>query len=249
LGRLTLTKETGASSASGGLRVEGSSKNLYESTNPGLYIQRFKDDQGDSGSRKRPTSPSRATVSNEISAYLFGFLNGFRIPTHFVSRVTDSEMLVRQLDMIPLEVRVCNVASGLCAKRLGMKEGTDLPFPVIEHYYKKPELGKPLLNEFHIFSLALVTPEQLRTINRLASKANIVLRSFFERRGLRLISVGLEFGVSGEQIMIGDEISPRTCCISDLQRAGKPEKSRLSGNGNGELEAFLEIRNRVYGSF
>ena len=200
-------------------------------------------------SKKGQNASTIATLANEISSYIFKYLAGFRIPTHFMEKVSSSEMLVKQLAMIPLEVRVHNVASAEFGRRFGLKEGTELTVPVIEHYYKNPDLGNPLSNEFHIYSLGLASPEQLRIINRLASKTNVVLKSFFERRELKILSVSLEFGASGSQVMIGDEISPRTCRFFDLQKKDRGGKDIFS-NGEGQgLEAYLEVRNRIYRTF
>ena len=226
-------------------KIIGSTKNLYESPRPGMLIQEFKKNVADNG-LKKPPKLSRAILANEISSYLFSCLEGFRIPTHFVEKISASEMLVRQLDVIPFKVRVVNIAIGSFCKRFGVKKGFALSFPIIEHYYKRSDLGQPLLNEFHVYSLGLATPEQLSTINRLASKANVILKSFFERRGLKLISIDLEFGVAENRIMIGDEISPRTCHFIDIQKATRREKPRFLGNGACDIETYIEVRNRLY---
>ena len=253
------------------LRVGGTAKNLFEAEQAGLLIQQFKDtprrgsEEGSqrhnavqpakgakmvgTDSSKQGASNTMATLANEISSYLFKYLAGFRIPTHFMERVSSSGMLVKQLAMIPLQVRVLNVSSGEFASRYGVKEGTELSVPVIEHHYKNPDLANPLVNEFHIYSLGLATPEQLRSINRLASKTNVVLRSFFERRELKLLSMCLEFGVAGNQVTIGDEISPRTCRFADMQRKDRGGKDIFASGGEDSLEMYAEVRNRIYRTF
>lgn len=257
------------------LRVGGTAKNLFSAEQAGMLIQQFKDthqprrgadepeSRQNSGQQNKVPSPKMtgpepskkgqnttvATLANEISSYLFKYLTGFRIPTHFMDKVSSSEMLVKQLTMIPLEVRVHNVAAGEFCKRFGMKEGTELTVPIIEHYYKNPDLGNPLANEFHIYSLGLATPEQLRAINRLASKTNVVLKSFFERRDLKLLSMNLEFGFVGTQIMIGDEISPRTCRFADMQKKERGTKDIFANGNDDTLEAYTEVRNRIYRTF
>ncbi len=257
------------------LRVGGTAKNLFESEQAGMLIQQFKDitqlhrSPDDEDGRQNVAQPAKthstkmvaaepspkgqtstiATLANEISSYLFKYLAGFRIPTHFMDKVSSSEMLVKQLTMIPLEVRIHNVASGEFSRRFGMKEGSELTVPVIEHYYKSPDIASPLVNEFHAYSLGIATPDQLRSMNRLASKANVVLRSFFDRRELKLLSMSLEFGASGNQVMIGDEISPRTCRFADLQKRDRGGKDVFSGGNDESLEAYTEVRNRIYRTF
>ena len=130
-----------------------------------------------------------------------------------------------------------------------MKEGTDLTVPIIEHHYKNPNLGNPLVNEFHIYSLGIAAPEQLRLMNRLASKTNVVLKSFFERRELKLLSMTLEFGMAGSQMTIGDEISPRTCRFADMQKRERGGKDIFAGGSEDTLEAYAEVRNRIYRTF
>lgn len=237
----------------------GTTKNLFEAEQAGMLIQQFKDParrgSEESEPRQNSTHPAKsqintiATLSNEISSYLFKYLAGFRIPTHFMERVSSSGMLVRQLTMIPLKVCVLNVSSGDFAGRYGVKDGTDLAVPIIEHHFKNPDLGNPLVNEFHIYSLGLATPEQLRSINRLASKTNVVLRSFFERRELKLLSMSLEFGVAGNQMTVGDEISPRTCRFADMQKKERGAKDPFAGGGENLLETYAEVRNRIYRTF
>jgi phosphoribosylaminoimidazole-succinocarboxamide synthase len=198
---------------------------------------------------KKPQNSATATLANEISSYLFKYLAGFRIPTHFMEKASSSDMLGKQLTMIPLQIRIHNVASGEFSRRYGVKEGTELTVPVIEHYYKNSDLDSPLVNEFHIYSLGLASPDQLRTMNRLASKTNVVLKSFFERRELKLLTANLEFGVAGNQITISDEISPRTCRFADLQNKDRGGKDIFSGGDEEALEICTEVRNRIYRTF
>jgi phosphoribosylaminoimidazole-succinocarboxamide synthase len=200
-------------------------------------------------STKKTQGVTVATLANEISSYLFKYLAGFRIPTHFMEKLPSSGIHAKPQMMIPLQVRIHNVASGEFSRHYGVKEGTELTVPVIEHYYKSPDLGNPMVNEFHVYSLGLATPEQLRTMNRLASKTNVVLRSFFERRELKLLSANLEFGVIGGQITIGDEISPRTCRFADLQKRDRGGKDIFAGGDEEALEACTEVRNRIYRTF
>ena len=198
---------------------------------------------------KQSQNNTIATLANEISSYLFKYLTGFRIPTHFMEKVSSSGMLVKQLAMIPLQVRVLNVSSGEFAAQYGVKEGTELAVPIIEHRYRNPDLGNPLVNEFHIYSLGFATPEQLRSINRLASKTNVVLKSFFERRELKLLSMNLEFCIAGNQVTIGDEISPRTCRFADMQKKERGTKDIFANGGEDTLEIYADVRNRIYRTF
>ena len=179
--------------------------------------------------RKRSSYPSKSAVEHEISNFLLEFIGGYNIPTSLVQE-SRPEVEFRPLVMIPLEISVWNTAVGEYAKHLGLKDGYEMTIPVIEHRLKRPDLGTPLLNEFHIYSLGLATPEQLRQMNRIAAKANIVLRSFFERRELRLDKLGLEFGLYEGQIMIGEEISPRNCLFTEVRNPVNGGRSKEVGS-------------------
>jgi len=203
-------------------------------------VQEFKDGRGLKGGG---AGHSRAALTNEVSAYLFEYLNGYRIPTHFLGKVSATGMLVRHLRMLPLRVVVWNVASGEYAKRFGLHGGMELRTPVIEHYWKTSG-REAMVNEFHVYSLGLATPEQFRTVNRLTARANVVLRSFLERRGLKLHSMALEFGAVDGQMMVGDEISPRTCTFADLRKKkGQHGVSRFEGTL--DINTCREFRNRL----
>ncbi|HET6272147.1 MAG TPA: phosphoribosylaminoimidazolesuccinocarboxamide synthase [Bacteroidota bacterium] len=243
------------------LRFGGTSKNFYDSGKEGVLLLTFtnppdKTNLTETERRLRHSTLGKdtthsagigeeatgfATLINDISSYLFSYLAGFHIPTHFIEKASSSSMLVKHLAMIPLEVQVHNTALGAGARRLGLKEGTDLPFPVIEHYHKRPEQEHPLVNEFHIYAMNIATPEQLRVMNRVASKTNVVLRSFFGRRGLKLQSLSLEFGIANNQIIIGDEISPRTCSLVQQKKGRAIRHGRVP-----ELDTYRDVHSRLY---
>jgi phosphoribosylaminoimidazole-succinocarboxamide synthase len=242
-----MSKSAGKPPSGGVFELHGKSKDLRAAAHPGFLIQQFKEEGHPDQAVARAEVCSRSELANEVSSYLFSYLHRYKIPTHFIAKDGGDWMVVRQLAMYPLLIRVWNTAVGTLARRLGMKEGLDLSFPVIEHYYKAGEPPHPLVNDFHLFSLGVVAPEELRTINRLASKSNAVLRSLFARRGLKLFSVTFEFGVAERQIMLGDELTPRTCFVGDGQP--RPRRTREAGGGNGRppAEPYRLMRDRLLG--
>ena len=193
-----------------GTRRPGVRTSYSPSHRPDLLVLRFV------GSEVGPHA--LAPLANSLSAYLFGYLNGYKIPTQFVERIDETASLVRRIEMFPLKARIWNVAAGSYAKRLGVEPGLDLPFPVPEYFYRPGDRPEALVNEFHLLALGAVTPEQLRIINRLVSKTNAVLRSHLERHGLKLISVACAFGAVGGQIMLAlhDDLDADALLISDL---------------------------------
>ncbi|MFN0156542.1 MAG: phosphoribosylaminoimidazolesuccinocarboxamide synthase [Bacteroidota bacterium] len=232
-------------SGAGNIEVlqSGKTKDLLQSKQAGLLIQQFKDGA-------KPASPgrSKASIANEVSAFFFAYLKGYKIPTHFVEKVSESSMLVQHVQMVPLTVTVWNVATKEFGKRFGVREWSDLSIPIIEHSYTAPGKSPQMVNEFHVYALHIATPEQLRNINRLTSKANIVLRSFFERRELRLAGVRFRFGVAGTQMMIADEISPATCRVIDMRKRQRNATPLTTLNGATTITTYIDFRNRVFGT-
>ncbi len=219
-------------------------KLLYAHDKPDLAVLQFRSNGADNG-KKRSKGRDAAALRNEISAYLFGYLDGFRIPTHFVSKLSDSEMVVSRLDPIPLAVRIYNVANAALAGRLGLQEGTALEFPVIEHFYTTPAGAEQWVNEYHVYALRIAAPDEFKQINRIASKVNAVLRGLCDRRQLMLTELEMAFGRAGSQIVLSDEISPDTCRFIDLSAPDPSRRERfLPGRGNPE-EAFVELFDRL----
>ncbi len=224
---------------------EGSAKRLYQTDRSDVIIQEFKDEVTGSDGRKKTRIKNIGAFNAEISSYLFEYLEGFHIPTHFVRQLSECEILVKRLEIFPLELIVRNLAGGNLSTVYGLKEGTELPHPIIEHYWKSDSPNRPLVNEYHIFALGLATPEELRLLNRLSSKVNVVLKSFFSRRGMKLVDVTLEFGRHNGQILLGDELSPDTFHLWDCKTNRKLDIDSLRQDSDEARLVYEDIRNRV----
>lgn len=221
---------------------EREGKTLYHSGKPDLLIQEFKTAE----ETKRSTRVKDVSaLRNEISSYLFSYIEGFHIPTHFVSKLSSTAMVVRRLEMIPLVLRVYNTSTGILLKRLGLKEGSVLEFPILEHFYGHGRKPPTWVNEYHIYALNIVSPDELRQINRVASKVNAVLRALCDRRKLTIADLQLAFGRFRDQIVLGDELSPFTCHFLDLSREGKREQDRFLPDQEHAVEAFSELYHRL----
>jgi phosphoribosylaminoimidazole-succinocarboxamide synthase len=230
--------------AKGDLISERNGKHLYHSEKPDLAIQEFASNGTDEG-KKRSKSRELDGLRNEISAYLFEYLEGFHIPTHFVSNLSDIRMLVRRTESIPLEVRIYNYSGPALTKRFGMKEGVKLDFPVIEHYYCNGNQTPSWINEYHVYAFGITTAEEFKQINRTAAKINAVLRGLCDRRQLLLADLRLEFGRSKGQIVLSDELSPSTCHFLDLSVEDKNGRDRFLPDQLNALPAFTELRDRL----
>jgi phosphoribosylaminoimidazole-succinocarboxamide synthase len=227
------------------LIYEGKAKRVYTTDNPDLVIQYFKDDATAFNAKKKGTIVSKGILNNEISETFFRRLERDGVPTHFVERLNDREMLVKRLDIIPVETVVRNIIAGSLAKRLGLEEGKALPQAIVEYYYKSDALDDPMINQWHITVLGMATEAELRTLTDMALKINGVLRSFLESKDILLVDAKLEFGRHHGQILLGDEICPDTCRFWDATTRKKLDKDRFRQDLGGVEEAYHEVHRRV----
>ena len=224
---------------------EGKAKILYSTEHPAEVIQYFKDDATAFNAQKRGTIVDKGVVNNKISSHLFQVLERAGVPTHFVRQLSDREMLVKRVQIIPLEVTIRNITAGGMAKLLGIEEGIVLKRPVFEWHYKSDPLGDPLMNDDHILALALATPEELATIRRLSFRVNDVLRDYFAKRQIDLVDFKLEFGRCDGQLLLADEISPDTCRFWEQGTRKKLDKDRFRRDLGDVEAAYHEMLKRV----
>ncbi len=228
---------------------EGKAKVLYEGPEPGTLIQHFKDDATAFNAKKHALIEGKGVLNNRISEYIFVKLGEIGVPTHFMKRINMREQLIREVEIIPLEVVVRNVAAGSLSTRLGLEEGTQLPSSIIEFYYKKDELNDPMVSEEHITAFGWATPQEIDEVMQLALRINDFLVGLFLGIGIRLIDFKVEFGryYDNEQvrIVLADEISPDCCRLWDVQSGDKLDKDRFRRDLGGVLEAYQEVARRL----
>jgi phosphoribosylaminoimidazole-succinocarboxamide synthase len=214
-----------------------------------LVIIHYKDDATAFNGEKKGQIEDKGIKNNRIASGLFELLAESGVPTHFVARLSDREMLCKNLRIIPLEVIIRNVAAGSMAKRLGLAEGSPLGTTVFELSYKDDALGDPLINDYHAVAIGASTFTELEEIKTLAFKVNQTLSAFFLDRDIRLIDFKLEFGRTlgpgGGKLVLGDEISPDTCRFWDAKTNEKLDKDRFRRDLGNVKEAYSEILNRV----
>ena len=225
---------------------EGKAKRIYSTEEEDLLIQEFKDDASAFDGAKKGTIAGKGEINCSISSVFFEYLHSYHVPTHYVRVVTPNEMLIKKLEIIPIEAVMRNVATGSLVKRLGFQDGKQLEYPIFEMYYKDDDLGDPLINEYHAFSLQIARPEEIRQIYRLTAKVNAILKSFMERRSLLLVDFKLEFGRSDSgELILADEISPDTCRFWDRKTHKKLDKDRFRFDMGGIEKAYQEILERI----
>ncbi|MCM0758416.1 phosphoribosylaminoimidazolesuccinocarboxamide synthase [Sporomusa paucivorans] len=226
---------------------EGKAKQVFATENPDELLVYFKDDATAFNGEKRGTIGNKGVLNNKISTFFFNLLSEKGIPHHFIKMLSEREMLVKKLDILPVEVVVRNIAAGSLAKRIGWEEGRKLPSTVIELYYKDDNLGDPLINNYHIKALGLASPEQVETLEAYALKINEILSAFLKDKKLELIDFKLEFGVHKGEVLLGDEISPDTCRFWDSETGQKLDKDRFRRDLGNVEEAYQEVLRRITG--
>jgi len=226
---------------------EGKAKKIWSTDDPKLVVVEYKDDATAFDGAKKGVIESKGVLNNRISGHLFAFLAAKGIPTHFEKLLDDRHMLVRRLDIIPVEVVVRNVVAGSLAKRLGLSEGTSLKRPIIEMYYKNDELHDPMINEYHALAMGWATEDELTQMKSLAFEINELLVPYFRRVNVDLVDFKLEFGRFEGRVLLGDEISPDTCRFWDADTGEKLDKDRFRRDLGKEREAYEEIWQRIKG--
>jgi phosphoribosylaminoimidazole-succinocarboxamide synthase len=228
---------------------EGKAKILYEGPEPGTLIQYFKDDATAFNAQKKGTINGKGVINNRISEHVFTLLGNIGIPTHFIKRLNMREQLVRQVEIVPIEVVVRNVAAGSLSKRYGIEEGTPLSRTILEYYYKDDALGDPLITEEHIACFGWASQEELHDIADMAIRINDFMAGMFAGIGIRLVDFKLEFGRLWEndyaRIILADEISPDGCRLWDMASGEKLDKDRFRRDLGGEVEAYQEVARRM----
>ncbi|AFK87578.1 MULTISPECIES: phosphoribosylaminoimidazolesuccinocarboxamide synthase [Thermoanaerobacterium] len=224
---------------------EGKAKKVYKTTDEDYYIIEYKDDATAFNGIKKGTIQNKGVLNNEISAILFELLEKEGIPTHFVKKLSDREMLVKSVEIYPIEVLIRNYAAGSISKRLGIEEGTKLKRTVLEFCYKNDELGDPFINEYHIEAMELATKEEVDTIKEYSFKINDILSKFFTSKNIILVDFKLEFGKSKDGIVLADEISPDTCRFWDSVTKEKLDKDRFRRDLGNVEGAYVEVLNRL----
>ncbi|WBQ11025.1 phosphoribosylaminoimidazolesuccinocarboxamide synthase [Hyphomonadaceae bacterium ML37] len=229
---------------------EGKAKILYEGPEPGTLVQHFKDDATAFNNKKKAVLEGKGVLNNRISEHIMENLNRIGVPTHFIRRLNMREQLVREVEIIPLEVVVRNVAAGSISTRFGLPEGEPLPRTIVEFYYKDDALNDPLVSEEHIAAFNWASPQDIDDMIALALRVNDYLSGLFTGASIRLVDFKLEFGRIYDQndmprIILADEISPDSCRLWDMTTGEKMDKDRFRRDMGNVTEAYAEVARRL----
>ena len=228
---------------------EGKAKVLFEGPEPGTIVQYFKDDATAFNNQKQGVITGKGVLNNRISEYLMMRLAEIGVPTHFVRRLNMREQLVREVEIIPVEVVVRNIAAGSLCKRLGVPERTILPRSIVEYYYKNDELGDPLVSEEHITAFGWAAPQDLDDMMAMSLRINDFLSGLFLGVGIKLVDFKIEYGRLWNdeemRIVLADEISPDSCRLWDAETNESMDKDRFRRDLGGIVEAYQEVARRL----
>ncbi|MFP3359067.1 phosphoribosylaminoimidazolesuccinocarboxamide synthase [Planococcus sp. 11815] len=230
------------------LLYEGKAKRLYKTDEQGILWVEYKDSATAFNGEKKEEISGKGRLNNQITSLLFEKLKANGIASHFVKQLSDSEQLVREVSIVPIEVVVRNIVAGSMAKRLGLEEGKEIEKPVVEFYLKDDELGDPLITDDHVAMLELATEQEVAVLKDKARKINEVLIGFFQEIGVDLVDFKIEFGrdENGE-ILLADEISPDTCRLWDKETKQKLDKDVFRRNLGNLTDAYELILSRLGG--
>jgi phosphoribosylaminoimidazole-succinocarboxamide synthase len=232
------------------LLYEGKGKKLFKVAGDDTkLISEFKDDLTAFNAQKKSSESGKGALNNEISTIIFKELQKNGVDSHFIENISETEMLVKKVSIIPIEVVIRNVATGSLSRRLGIEDGKVLPSVLVEFYYKNDYLNDPIITDDHAVLMELVEKrEELEVLKERGRRVNEILLPFFKERNLRLIDFKLEFGKDSDgNIILADEISPDSCRFWDVNSGEKLDKDRFRQDIGGVKVAYEEVRNRILG--
>ncbi len=229
---------------------DGKAKTIFEGPEPGTVIQYFKDDTSAFDGEKKAVISGKGVLNNRISAHIMTRLEGIGIPTHFIRSLNMREQLVREVEIIPIEIVMRNIAAGSLCKRYGIEEGTVLQQPLVEFFYKNDELHDPLVSEQHIMNFGWAWPDELEEMVHMAWRVNDYMNGMFAGMGLKLVDFKLEFGrLWGEHgelyILLADEISPDSCRLWDASTGEKLDKDRFRFDLGDLTDGYQKIAQKL----
>lgn len=224
---------------------EGKAKKVFLTDDSDALIVSYKDDATAFNGLKKGQIAGKGVVNNRCSNHLFKMLETNGVETHYIEEISDTDTIVKKVQIVPLEVIVRNIAAGSLAKRLGLEEGTPMKKTVLEFCYKDDALGDPMVNDYHILAMEFATSEELERIKALSFRINDLLRAYFKDINIDLVDFKLEFGRYHGRIILADEISPDTCRFWDSKTHEKLDKDRFRRDLGGVEDAYKEIIKRV----
>ena len=173
---------------------EGKAKILFSTSDKSLLIQHFKDDTTAFNNQKKAKIEGKGVLNNRISEYILKNLSQIGIKNHLIKRLNMREQLIKNVEIIPIEFIVRNIATGSLTKRLGIEEGTVLDNPLLEYCLKNDKLGDPIISKEHIIAFKWATNKELDKIDNMLLRINDFMVGMFSGIGIKLVDFKVEFG-------------------------------------------------------
>lgn len=229
------------------LLFDGNEKQVYSTPDYNKVIFKYKDVCLAYGGIKRAVFNGKGVLDNQISALLLGYLESNGVKTHFIEKISDREQLCRKIEIIPLKITVRNRIAGSLAERLGVEDGLKTNSPIFDLTYNNDELGDPLINDHHAIALGLVNKKELESMYDTARMTNDILSALFDRAGIELVDIKIEFGRASDngEIIISDEISPDTCRLWDKKTKRRLDKDRFRKDLSDVVASYQEVLDRL----
>lgn len=225
---------------------EGKAKQVFLTDKEGEYIVHFKDDATAFNGVKKEKITGKGELNNAISSLIFEMLEKEGIKTHFIKKINSNDMLVKKVNILPLEVIIRNISAGSLSKRLGLEEGIEFEEPVFELCYKRDDLADPIINDDHAVILGLASRVEIEQIKKETLKINELLKTFFLKANLKLIDFKIEYGRTDDgELLLADEVSPDTCRLWDIHTNEKMDKDRFRRDLGSVIEAYQEVLERI----
>ena len=223
----------------------GKAKSIFKTDDPDHLIMLFRNDTSAFDGKRIEQLERKGMVNNKFNAFIMGKLQEAGIPTHFVKLLSDTESLVKKMEMIPVECVVRNLAAGSLVRRLGVTEGQELNPPTFELFLKNDALGDPMVNESHVQAFGWATTEQLARMKELTFKINGILKALFASGNMLLVDFKVEFGLHKGEVILGDEFSPDGCRLWDKDTREKLDKDRFRQNLGNVVESYEIVGKRL----
>src|SRR5258705_4151953 len=223
---------------------KGKAKTVYATDDPHYLVMHYRDDVSAFDGAKLAQLPQKGETNNRINAFIMGKLAAAGVATHFVRLLNERDLLVIAMKMIPVECVVRNICAGSMAKRYGIAEGTKLPEPIFEFFYKSDALHDPLCNDDHVRILGWGTADDVSQMRSLTHQVNAVLTPMFAKGGMDLVDYKLEFGHPIDdpagRLVLGDEFTPDGCRLWDAKTGEKLDKDRFRRGFGCGMQDFRE---------
>lgn len=229
-----------------GLLYEGKAKQLFETSEPDVLWVVYKNQATAGNGAKKESIAGKGELNNQITSLIFEKLKQKGIASHFIKQLSETEQAIEKVEMFPLEVVIRNVAAGSFSRRLGVEEGKELSFPILEFYLKEDALNDPLINDDHVYALKLATEAEVNELKKKAHQINEVLINVFKEAGIILVDFKLEFGKTKDgEVILADEISPDTCRLWDQKTNDRLDKDVFRQDLGDIIPLYREVLNRL----